>query len=234
MQKVILSLICLVAYCSLYAQETTVPTVPPSTTHKWEVGLDLLRFVDLNTVPENSIFFRRNYGTAKAIRFCIGGSMESYTNDRTFIGPYRRDTIKTFAPYISLGHEWQRKVGRFRYYTFTDATWSYAHFEKKQFLGAGPSGQAYNYDTLSNTIVTLGVGMGIQYRIFSTFSVSLESNLNAHYQDYYIKNYGKANTPGNIWAVGGEISKKGWIDLQPFASLRLIYFIPKKTHHVKT
>jgi hypothetical protein len=245
MQKVLLILICLVLYCSVQAQVTTETTVKPINS-KWEVGLDplrifvpdkdpLLRNADLYKAPRNAIFFRRNYGHHKAIRFRVGGEVDQFTLDQTVISAGLLDTFRMFRPYLAIGHEWQRQSGRLRFISAVDgsaAIWR----ENNYRLTSGSVGSQFpvhSLDTFNFAAFGIHGIIGIQYRFFSAFSIGIESSASVTYQDYWLHGKDVDFNGAPTGSYGGTVWKRTLLHFTPLSSIQLIYIIPKKNRHEK-
>jgi hypothetical protein len=242
MQKVLFTLLCLALYVPIRAQVTTETTVK-TTNSKWEVGLDplrifvpdkniLLRDVDFYKAPRNAIFFRRNYGNQKALRFRIGGQIDKFTEDQTVIGPGLLDTFRMFRPYLSIGHEWQRQSGRLRFISAIDASASIWR-ERNYDLFAGGQVPVHSLDTFNFAAFGLHGIIGIQYRFFSAFSIGLESSVSVTYQDKRFRSKDQLFNGTPTGSYGGDIWKRTLLNFNPLSSLLFIYIIPKKNRHEK-
>ena len=223
MQKVLLTLLCLALYCPIQAQVTTETTVKPNS--KWEIGIDLLRFVDLNTVPKNSIFLRHNLNAHGALRSRIGFEKDTRTYDQQIAAV---DTYRVTTTYLSLGYEWQRNMHKWRFFTALDA-FGEQHYENNYLLisCAGCPGNAWSLDTI--TQLTLGaIGtVGFQYQVYKNLHLSYEMSLKAfHTNSKYDSR--ELNWDGSSNATSRYYWKQNNVAFHPISTFQLIFTIPKK------
>jgi hypothetical protein len=194
---------------------------------KWEVGLDLLGLFNENNVPKSSIFFRRNYAIAnnkcKALRFRIGLDSEKrdgYKYDGLLLGEYM-----TYAPYLSVGHEWKKVFKSYRWYIGCDAFGSYTH-SNQYYLYSGDD----KYENLKIRNVELGMSglMGFQINLLKYLSLGIESALLVQYSEQHSDSINNTQT-----AIGGEDDSKLTTTIKPFMAINLIYSLQNNKKHVK-
>ncbi len=216
MQKVTLSLLCLFGYVFCFGQALD----QSFTNSKWEIGVDLLRFVELNTVPKESIFFRRKIMANNALRTRVGMTREYFTYYRV---TSNSDTFRTVAPYLSLGYEWQIPVEKFRYHFSTDIFGEYFSKNNRYLIGSG----TFSHDTITQRVIGLTASIGFQYRLYKNLHIAYELSAQAKYTQNRSDSR-EWSSNGTSWAWGGAHWNKFDFRLQPISTLQLIFLIPKK------
>ncbi|GAB2765311.1 hypothetical protein GCM10027275_03300 [Rhabdobacter roseus] len=159
----------------LRAQEVESP--PP----KWEVGVDLLRFFDRDRYGDiqfstYSFIARRKLSENRALRirplFGLG------TNINPPLPGANQPHLLILS--LDLGHEWQRRYGKFVHYYGADLAGRYQYRDAT--IGLGTSGSAPNYTYEKDVYWRAGVGLftGGKYFLTNRISLSLESTVNLH------------------------------------------------------
>ncbi len=214
------------------AQNTKVDT----TFHPhWEIGVDLLPLIDKETAPKNSLFARRNYfqkgGLGRAWRFRAGVDVE--VRDFSDVVHWTPDKYKSYAPYISFGHEWQYGIGKkFQWLAGVDGFSSYARrndFYLSTFVLT---------DSLREKIVVnewkfgLNGVIGFKLNITPTISISSEAVVSANYWHFHYKNdaYYRGILAENIKSE--DFDNIFRFQVYPIYVINLTYTI-KMIHHEK-
>jgi len=197
----------------------------------WEIGLDVLSLFDKNNLPAASVFARKNYalkkGSGKAWRFRAGLDTEYYWY--TSISRFIPDDRQVYSPYLSIGHEWQKKQERFRWFWGADAYGRFTHQNSFQLLSVSDSiVNDYRFRDLNTGISIL---LGFQFDVSSQIAVSLESTFTGNYHWYKItEETGKFGTPPG--GFGNTRSRMFTTQVIPFNAIHLIYKF-KTRHHEK-
>lgn len=196
----------------------------------WEIGVDLLPLIDKENAPANSLFARCNYyqkgGKGRAWRLRAG--VETEIRDFIDIVHWEPSTFRTYAPYVSFGHEWQHVSKGFRWFAAVDGSGSY---NKGDFFYL-----ANITDSLQEKVIikdwTLGATgiLGFQVRLFPNIWLSSEAAVAASYWHHHYKNdsyYSGVFSPGNLSEGTDKIFR---FQVHPLYVIHLIYSL-KKPHH---
>ncbi len=198
----------------------------------WEIGVDLLPLIDKENAPKNSLFARRNYfhqnGKGRAWRMRAGAEVE--VRDFSDVAHWTPSTFRTYAPYLSIGHEWQRVSNKFRWFFGIDGGVSYSRrndFYLSTFVLT---------DSLREKIVVnewrfaINGVLGFQVKISNNLSLGSEASLIASYRSYHFKNdsyYRGILATGNKSEDFDDVFN---LKLNPIYVINLIYSIKSKRH----
>lgn len=205
----------------------TSKTDSTALTPKWEVGLDLLGLFNENNVPKASIFFRRNYAITsqkcKALRFRIGLDSEvrdGYTFEGLLTGEYA-----TYAPYLSLGHEWKQNFRRYSWYFATDLSGRYLHSNQYYLV----SGDDFYYDVkVRDFDLFLNGIIGYQIHLIRNLSIGVESSVVVKYSEQHIDLISNDKT-----TIGGDDYSQLTTSIKPFMTVNLFYSLQHHKKNVK-
>ena len=191
---------------------------------KWEVGLDLLGLFNEGNVPKASIFLRRNYAISnqkcKALRMRIGLDSEirdGHSYDGLLTGEYT-----TYAPYLSIGHEWKRNFNRQSWYVASDLSGRYLYSNQYYLV----SGDDFYYDVkIRDFDLSLNGILGYQVNLSRYLSIGLESAVILKYSEQHLDLISNDRT-----TIGGDDYTQFTTSIQPFMAINLIYALqnPKK------
>lgn len=194
--------------------------------NNWEIGLDVLALFNKNDLPTTSLFARYNYAqttqTGKAWRARFGFTAETGTRELPLIWS-GKETRDAHGPYLSLGHEWQRKAGRFRCFWGGDVSLGYYRLRYK-ILGY-PYILGTQGEVAQGKEIELGayILMGGQYALNAHLSLSIESTIRG---DYYWSHYtydlrDLTGPPNDI--NGDDRERSFYYKISPFQTINLIF-----------
>lgn len=194
-----------------------------------EIGVDLLPLIDKENVPKNSLFVRRNYfqkhGLGRAWRMRAGVEVE--IRDFQDVGRWVPDTYRTYAPYLSVGHEWQH-IGRgFRWYVATEGFGSY-YRQKFKYLNLPTPDLEGGY--INSHIIGIMGAMGFQIKLSSSVWVASEANLSGYYSKYKFQS---DRLPVGTGGHSEELEKIFALKFRPLYVINIIYSIKAKHHENK-
>ena len=207
------------------------PGVPPDAAprqlgNSWEIGLDALALFDKNDLPATSLFARYNYAqttrTGKAWRARLGFTAETGTRELPLIWS-GKETRDAHGPYLSLGHEWQRKAGRFRCFWGGDVSLGYYRLHHK-ILGY-PYILGTQGEVAEGKEIELGayILMGGQYALNDRLSLSIESTIRGdYYWSHYIYDLRDLTGPPND-INGDDRERSFYFKVSPFQTINLIF-----------
>ena len=201
----------------------------------WEIGVDLLPLIDKENAPKNSLFARRNYfqknGLGRAWRLRAG--MEVEVRDFSDVAHWTPSTFRTYAPYLTLGHEWQHVSKGFRWFVGIEGSGSYAG-KKDFYLSAFVLSDSLRQKVAVNewSVGVSGI-IGFQVRLSSNIWLSSEAALLSNFWHYHIKvdNYYRG-----ILATGfksEDFDDIFSLKVQPMYVINLIYSIKSNRHENK-
>jgi hypothetical protein len=170
-------------FTELFGQDTLKNNDKDTTILHWEIGLDLLWLIGKHELPPTSLFVRYNFqdkkSNTKALRLRIGLQLQSY--DSLNVIDSIPNTADVFAPYLRLGHEWQKKLNKnVSFFWGLDISTLYSRSNSRSniFLSAG--------DLLYHKDKTWEFGVipfvGFMYRLNRSFAISSETTLNMVYR----------------------------------------------------
>jgi hypothetical protein len=197
-------------------------TIPRTQVAKWEVGVDLLPLIDKHKLPEATLFFRRNYAIqnhkCQAWRFRLGLDSENRDVKTSFDNVILAQR-HTYAPYLSIGHEWKRIMPRYRWFMAIDVigTGTYAD----QYFLVDISGPVYDDWDIRDYQVGLNGIVGFQVYLTKYLSISAESALDIRYVRKKLDTIG--TTGGVMGSYGGEYGEYLNTSISPLLSLGLNY-----------
>jgi hypothetical protein len=202
-------------------------TIPRMQVAKWEVGVDLLGLFNENNVPKTSIFFRRNYAISnqkcKALRLRIGLDTEireGYAFDSLLLGDYT-----TYAPYLSIGHEWKQNFKRYSWYFATDISGQY-FCSNQYYLVSGDD--LYYDDKIRNFNLNFNGVIGYQVNVFRGLYIGVESALLVKYSEEHYD-----SISNDKLSFGQEDHSRLTTSIKPFMTVNLIYSLQKHKKNVK-
>ena len=207
--------------------QATTDTLPRPQTARWELGIDLLPLIDKNALPKATLFFRRNYAIqnhkCRAWRLRVGLDSEirdAYAFDGLLTGEYT-----TYAPYLSIGHEWKQRFKRYSWYWATDVSGQYLYSNQYYLV----SGDDFYYDVkVRNFDIAFNGIVGCQAHLFRNLSLGLESAFVVKYSEQHIDFISNDRT-----TFGGDDTSKFNTSIQPFVALNIIYALQKHKKNVK-
>ncbi len=219
-------------YASCQSTENTLNSSLPA---KWEIGIDLLPIIKMNHLPQNTLFFRRNYAindrTCKAIRFRIGLDAE----DLYAITPYDNallGDLTTYSPYLALGNEWKFLYGKYRWYVGTEISGQITHTNFYTIVPEAFGPAKYEDLKIRNQYITGSGIFGLQYAIGSKLFISVESSVNIKYSHERTDTVGFDDNSVQI-SVGREDRTVLTPKIIPIFSFSLNYSLQKKHNSVK-
>jgi hypothetical protein len=196
-------------------------------TPKWEVGLDLLGLFNENKLPKASLFFRRNYAITnhkcKALRFRVGLDSEirdGYTFDGLLTGEYT-----TYAPYLSVGHEWKQNFKRHSWYLATDLSGRYL-YSNQYYLVSGDD--LYFDDKIRDFDISISGVLGYQINLIRNLSLGLESAILVKYSEQHTDSISNDGL-----SFGGDDYSQLTTTIQPFMAVNLVYSLQNHKKNVK-
>jgi hypothetical protein len=144
---------------------------------KWEIGIDLLPLIKMNHLPQNTLFFRRNYAindrTCKAFRFRVGLDAENtYATAHNGKPPIADN--KVYSPYLALGNEWKFLHGKYRWYVGAEISGQITHANLFFLVPDAPGPPVYESQKIRNKYITGGAIFGLQYAIGNKLFISVE------------------------------------------------------------
>ena len=149
-------------------------------------------------------------GKCKAWRFRLGTDTERRnvkTWDGRLIGNYT-----TYAPYISVGHEWKKNFQRYRWFVGTDVFGSFTHSNQRYLVSA----DLYYDDKIRDYYFGLTSFTGFQVNLTKKMSLSLESSFVIKYERKYLYSVGPLS-----W--GGDNSRQLSTFVEPVMVINFIY-----------
>jgi hypothetical protein len=196
----------------------------------WEIGVDLLPLIDKENAPKNSLFARRNYfqknGLGRAWRMRAGVEVE--VRDFTGVARWTPDIFRTYAPYLSIGHEWQRVSKGFRWFVGVEGSGSYV---KKDFFYLASLADSLRQKVVVNEkkVGVKGI-LGFQVRLSSNIWLSSEAALSANFWHYHKKvdDYYRGILATGIKSE--DFDDVFSINFHPLYVINLIYSL-KSIHH---
>jgi hypothetical protein len=211
--------------------QSTENTLNSSLLAKWEIGIDLLPLIKMNHLPQNTLFFRRNYAindrTCKAIRFRIGLDAENRYVTTPFDNALIAD-INTYSPYLALGNEWKFLYGKYRWYIGTEISGQITNSNCHCLLNL----PIYEDRKERNQYITGSGIFGVQYAIGSKLFISVESSVNIKYTHERTDTVG-FDANGIQISVGREDLTVLTPKVIPIFSFSLNYSLQKKYTSIK-
>lgn len=199
----------------------------------WEIGADLLPLINKENVPANSLFARRNYhlenGRGKALRLRAGVDVE--VRDFSDVVHWTPSIFRTYAPFLSIGHEWQRSTKSYKWFAGIDGSVGLSRYNSF-FLAAISDSLQEKVLSKEWNIGAVGL-LGFQARLSPNISVSAEAALSVNYRHYTYDNdsyYGGIHSPG---ILSYETDKVLGAGIQPLYVINLIYSLKPSNHGVK-
>jgi len=223
----ILLLYLLLAFAPTGSGQSTKADSSAYLTPKWEAGLDLLGLFNEGYIPKGSVFLRRNYAISKqhckALRFRIGVDSEirdGYAFDGVLTGEYA-----TYAPYLSVGHEWKQLFKRHSWYVATDLS-AKILYSDQYFLTSGDD--KYDDVKIRDFDLALHGVIGYQIHLFRNLSIGVESALVVQYSEQH-----SDVVDNTMTAFGGDDYTRFTTAIRPFMAVNLIYSLQKHKKNVK-
>jgi hypothetical protein len=219
-------------YASGQSAENTLHSFIPA---KWEIGIDLLPLIKMNHLPQNTLFFRRNYAindrTCKAFRFRVGLDAENtYATAHNGKPPIADN--KVYSPYLALGNEWKFLHGKYRWYVGAEISGQITHANLFFIIPTVPSSPTYDNQKIRNQYITGGGIFGLQYAIGNKLFISVESSVDVKYTHERLDTVGK-NANGVLSSVGGEDRTVITSKVIPIFSFSLNYSLQKQYNYDK-
>lgn len=223
----ILLFLLLLSFAPFGVGQTTKTDSSAYLTPKWEAGLDLLGLFNEGYIPKGSVLLRRNYAISKqrckALRFRIGVDSEirdGYTFDGVLTGEYT-----TYAPYLSVGHEWKQLFKRHSWYVATDLS-AQILYSNQYLLVSGDD----NYDDVKvrDFDIALSGVLGYQINLIGNLSLGVESAFIVQYAEQHSDIVNNSQT-----AFGGDDYTRFLTAIRPFMAVNLIYALQKHKKNVK-
>ena len=199
----------------------------------WEIGVDLLPLIDKENAPANSLFARRNYyqknGLGRAWRFRAGVEVE--VRDFTDVAHWTPSTYRTYAPYLSFGHEWQHISKGFRWFAGVEGSGRYT---KKDFFYLASVADSLREKIMIREWEIGATGLlGFQVRLSPNIWLSAEAALSANFWHYHFKDdayYRDVLSTGILSEDFDDIFK---LQIHPLYVINLIYSIKSTRHENK-
>ncbi len=229
--RLIISLLAIGFTLAFFTSDCLAQTAKADTTFKphWEIGVDLLPLIDKENVPKTTLFARRNYslknGAGKAWRLRAG--VDTEVRDFIDVGRWTPDTYRTYAPYLSIGHEWQRTSGVFRWFAGIEAVGSYYRQNFFYLL------------TLSDSLRWKGfkkefkIGMngtlGCQVKLANNLWLSSEAALSVAYRRSHYKG-DDIHIDGTLGGYSDNLEKVFVSEFRPLYVINLIYSLKSIRH----
>jgi hypothetical protein len=196
---------------------------------KWEIGIDLLPLIKMNHLPQNTLFFRRNYAindrTCKAFRFRVGLDAENTYATAHNDNPPIADN-KVYSPYLALGNEWKFLHGKYRWYIGAEISGQITH-ANLFFLVPNVPNKIYEDQKIRNQYITGGGIFGLQYAIGDKLFISVESSVAVKYTHERLDAVGK-NANGVLISIGGGDLTVITSKVIPIFSFSLNYSLQKQ------
>lgn len=197
---------------------------------KWEVGIDILPLFKMSHLPQNTLFFRRNYAindrACKAFRFRMGFDSEDRYAIRSLDSSVLVDNT-TYSPYLALGHEWKFLHRQYRWYIGTEASGQLTH-ENLDFLGIDPAAATYNNHKIRNKYLAVNGIFGLQYFIANKISISVESSVEIRYIHEKLETIGRGSN-GTLVSYGGYDRTVITSNITPVFSFNFNYSLEKRS-----
>jgi len=209
--------------------QSTEKALNSSLPAKWEIGIDVLPLIKMNHLPQNTLFFRRNYAvndrTCKAFRFRVGVDAE----DRYVITSFDDYLIadrRNYAPYLGIGHEWKFLYNKYRWYIATEISGQLLYGNNKYLSSHNGVPVRIDLKVRNQSITGNGI-LGLQYKIGNRLFISAESSVEINYRHEWSKGIGR-NDQGTVVSNPGEDRVVFSSKFIPIFSLNLNYSLQKK------
>jgi hypothetical protein len=217
---------------TLAQKNSMADTLPPRP--YWEIATDLLWLIDKQTVPQSSIFIRRNRpeadGGNTALRLRVG--LEATHEKRLVINTdIPSDSFFVYQPYLSIGYQKGRSFGRWGYFYGLDLVGS-GYQKRQELLVVNGSG----YELFKRNVWQYNVGgdlfCGFNWRLSKGLSISLENHIGYAFSRYRFKD---ENGPvgGPPYGFADDRVKRHSLIIKPIHVVNLSYSFIKKNSHEK-
>ena len=235
MRHIVITLLAVLSAMPFAYGQATENTLSNSLPAKWEIGIDLLPLIKMNHLPQNTLFFRRNYAinnhTSKAFRFRVGVDAEDKYVKTSFGNDVLWDS-RTYSPYLALGHEWKFLHNKYRWYVGAEVSGQLKH-TNIALLDFSPFGSAVFEDQkIRNQYITGNGIFGLQYFIANKLSISVESSLEIRYIHEKLVTEGRGSD-GTLVSYGGEDWTVVTSKIMPIFSFNINYSLQKRQNNAK-
>lgn len=234
MKYVFITLFAVLSAMSFTYGQSTEKTLNSSLPAKWEIGIDVLPLIKMNHLPQNTLFFRRNYAindrTCKAFRFRVGVDAEDKYVKIPFDNGVLADN-RTYSPYLALGHEWKFLYNKYRWYIGAEVSGQLTHTNISSYSPMFGLPFYEDQKIRNQSIASNGI-LGLQYAIGKKLFVLVESSVEVQYHHEQV-NTVKKDVNGTIDSYSSEKRAALTSKIIPIFSLGLNYSLQKKQYNAK-
>jgi hypothetical protein len=240
MRMVVIALLILPSGSIMHAQTTSRQAAARQDTmfrKNWDIVVDLLPLIGKEQVSSASIQAKYNFSRKRnhghALRLRLAANYDDSSHEPGDFGDLWTNYSTTHDPMIQLGYEYRHYVDQksFWYYGL-DLGFRYTN--RDQTIPSPTVGiDSTIEDFFDRSIYYSGVGfLGVQYRLFKNFSVSIESAFNCTYTYRHtdVFTYLSNDKENTYRDTGGDTYHTLNYSIRPIYTINIIYNIQQRKY----